>query len=71
MTWMVKKEFHEFSVNFSVVSGGAALVAGSLIVGTGTLTPALTILLGKIFNENTYQFNLQFKALAQPSWVET
>merc|ERR1712079_991940 len=33
-------------VNFSVVSGGAALVAASLIAGTGYLTPALGLLFG-------------------------
>ena len=34
------------SVNFSVVSGGAALVAGSLVAGSGTLTPALALIFG-------------------------
>ena len=33
-------------VNFSVVSGGAALVAGSLVAGSGTLTPALALIFG-------------------------
>ena len=37
-----------FSVNFSVVSGGAALVAASLIAGTGYLTPALGLLFGEL-----------------------
>ena len=35
-----------YSVNFSVVSGGAALVAGSLVAGSGTLTPALALIFG-------------------------
>ena len=37
------------SVNLlAVVSGGFALVAGSLIAGTGSLTPALALLFGNI-----------------------
>ena len=32
-------------VNFSVVSGGAALVAASLVAGTGSLTPILGALI--------------------------
>ena len=32
------------SVNYSVVSGGAALLAGSLVAGTGTLTSVLGVL---------------------------
>ena len=35
-------------MNFSVVSGGAALVAGSLAAGTRALTPALGLLLGEL-----------------------
>ena len=38
-------------VNFAVVSGGSALVAASLIAGTGTLTQTLGLLFGRL---NTY-----------------
>ena len=37
------------SVNFSVVSGGSALVAASLVTGSSLITPALALLFGKIF----------------------
>ena len=37
------------SVNYSVVSGGAALLAGSLVAGTGTLTSVLGVLGKKHF----------------------
>ena len=36
------------SVNFAVVSGGSALVAASLAAGTGTLTPTLGLLFGRL-----------------------
>ena len=41
-----KKTIFILSVNFSVVSGGSALVAASLIAGSSSLTPALALLFG-------------------------
>ena len=46
-------------VNFAVVAGGAALVAGSLVAGTSLLTPALAAaLLGMLV---LYAKQLYFK----------
>ena len=37
-----------FLVNYSVVSGGAALVFGSLVAGTGVFPPALAAIIGML-----------------------
>ena len=42
-----KAHKHKYIVNFSVVSGGAALLVASQLAGTGILSPTLGLLFGK------------------------
>ena len=55
-SYLSQKHFYIFDVlvNYSVVSGGAALVVGSLVSGTGTLTSVLGLLGKSIFFLKSY-----------------